>query len=244
MTLKNILITGATGNQGGALITALESLDPRQFKLFALTRNFSSASALRLAERGITVIQGDLSSPIAIFTQIPFPYGVFLVTVPGPHEKAQALPFIDTAIESGVHHIVFASADRGGPSNSETDDPIPIPHFGVKRDIEKYLKSSAENTAGKTIWTILRPTSFMDNLAPGFVGRAVATMLKQMGRTRISLISVKDIGRVAGMAFERPEEFGGRSLTLTGDLLSFVSLLLPNSCLYRLGKCASISGHY
>jgi uncharacterized protein YbjT (DUF2867 family) len=74
-------------------------------------------------------------------------------------------------------------------------------------------------------WTILKPTSFMDNLSPGFVGRAVATMFRQMGRTRLSLVSVKDIGRVAAMAFEREDGFGGRVVPLTGEVATFVSLV-------------------
>jgi uncharacterized protein YbjT (DUF2867 family) len=70
-------------------------------------------------------------------------------------------------------------------------------------------------------WTILRPTSFMDNLSRGFIGKAATTMFKQMGSTRISLISTKDIGRAAALAFEKPDIYAGRALTLTGDLLTF-----------------------
>lgn len=73
---------------------------------------------------------------------------------------------------------------------------------------------------------ILRPTSFMDNLAPGFVGRAVATMLRQMGRAKVSFVSVKGIGKVAAMAFEKVDKFGRRAVTLRGDLLTFVSFCL------------------
>jgi uncharacterized protein YbjT (DUF2867 family) len=225
MSLRNILITGAAGQQGGACIAFLESLNPKQFNIFVLTRNSSSASALRLASQGDTVIQGDIASPDPIFKQIPSLYGLFLVTVPGSHEKSYASSFIDTAIAAGVHHIVFTSVDRGGPIRSETYEPMIVPHFGVKRDIEKHLKTSTEKTGGKVIWTILRPTSFMDNLALGFVGRVAASALKQMGDTRVSLISVKDIGRVAARAFERPDEFDGRAITLSGDLLAFVSFV-------------------
>jgi uncharacterized protein YbjT (DUF2867 family) len=241
MSLKNILITGATGHQGGACIMALQSLSPKQFNIFALTRNSSSASALKLANRGIMIIQGDIAFPDSVFKQIPSLYGLFLVTVPGPHEKDYATSFIDAATAEGVHNIVFTSVDRDGPIKSETDEPMVIPHFGFKRDIEKHLKTSAEKTGGKVIWTILRPTSFMNNLAPGFVGRVAASALKQMGDTRISLISVRDIGRVAARAFERPDEFGGRAMTLTGDLLTFVSLFACFQCTVFPGRIISVS---
>jgi len=99
---------------------------------------------------------------------------------------------------------------------SETN-PTNIPHFRTKMEIEKHLKE----VKGGMKWTILRPTSFMDNLAPGFIGKVVATSLKQMGSVRISLISTRDIGRVACAAFERPEVWAGRAVTLAGDLLTF-----------------------
>jgi uncharacterized protein YbjT (DUF2867 family) len=150
---------------------------------------------------------------------VPDPYGVFLVTVPGANEKRRALPFIDAAILAGVQHFIFTSVDRGGHIRSETDSII-VPHFGTKMDIEKHLRTAAEINM-KMKWTILRPTSFMDNLSPGFIWKTAATMFKQMGSTRISLISAKDIGRVAALAFEKPEIYAGRALTLTGDLLTF-----------------------
>jgi hypothetical protein len=116
------------------------------------------------------IIQGDIAFPDSVFKQIPSLYGLFLVSVPGPHEKDYPTSFIDAAIAEGVHHIVFTSVDRGGSIKSETDEPMVIPHFGFKRDIEIHLKTSAEKTGRKVIWTILRPTSFMNNLAPGFLG--------------------------------------------------------------------------
>jgi uncharacterized protein YbjT (DUF2867 family) len=68
-----------------------------------------------------------------------------------------------------------------------------------------------------------------------------ASALKQMGDTRISLISVRDIGRVAARAFERPDEFGGRAMTLTGDLLTFVSLFACFQCTVFPGRIISVS---
>jgi uncharacterized protein YbjT (DUF2867 family) len=219
MTLKNILVTGATGKQGGALITALLSSEPQQFNIYALTRNSKSTSSQRLKSKGVIVIQGDTAKPDAIFSQIPQPYGVFLVTLPTSNEKDQAIRFIDTSIVAGVQQFIFTSVDRGGPIKSETDS-TPVPHFGIKMAIEKHLKEST--TGGSRMkWTILRPTSFMENVSPGFIGKAAATALKQMGDVKLSLISTRDIGKAAAKAFAQPDVYAGRALTLTGDLLTF-----------------------
>lgn len=166
------------------------------------------------------MVQGDTTKPEAILAQIPSLYGIFLVTLPNANERDQAIPLINAASASGVKHFIFTSADRGGPLKSEDDNyASPIPHFEVKKGIEKYLKNICED--GGMQYTILRPTSFMDNLTPGFVGKTLATMLKQMGNTKLALIATKDIGRVAARAFEKPEKYAGQALTLSGDSLSF-----------------------
>jgi len=57
-TNKIVLVTGATGQQGGSVTTALLN---RGFSVRALTRNTSSDSALALVERGVEVVRGDTS---------------------------------------------------------------------------------------------------------------------------------------------------------------------------------------
>lgn len=63
---RKILITGATGNQGRALITALQSPTP-EFEILALTRNASSSSAASLkAYPNVRIVEGDLDKPETI----------------------------------------------------------------------------------------------------------------------------------------------------------------------------------
>lgn len=220
MALRKLLVTGATGQQGGALISALLTQQPKQFHIFAVTRNPSSPSALRLASKGVTLIKGDTTDASAIFTQVQDIYGVFLVTAPNSSEKEQAIPLIDAAKAAGVEHFVFTSVDQG-KSNNDASSSTPPPHYITKLAIEKHLQNVAAESSGSMKWTILRPTSFMENLSPNFIGTMLATMLKQLGSTRISLISTADIGRVAALAFEKPDAYQGRALTLTGELLSY-----------------------
>lgn len=131
---------------------------------------------------------------------------------------------IDVAIEKGVKHFIFSSADRGRDEGGGTG----IGHFETKRGLEEYLKSacsaSRENKSGGEgmTYTILKPTSFMENLTPTFQGKILATLFSQLSLTKkIAFISVRDIGRVAAMAFRDPEKYGGRSITLAGDFLTF-----------------------
>ncbi|OQD64045.1 hypothetical protein PENPOL_c008G00037 [Penicillium polonicum] len=146
MESKSIVVVGATGKQGGALIRALSSAPA--FHVYALTRNASSAAAQRLrCKPNVSVIEGDVNKPSTIFAAIPGPvYGVFCVTSPDPFkpssfEENQAIPLIDASIQHGVHHFIFSSANRGGPGISE-HTPTQVPHFATKLRIEQYLKTA------------------------------------------------------------------------------------------------------
>lgn len=224
MSLRKLLIIGATGKQGGAVIDALISHNAA-FEILALTRNTSSPSAQKLASKpNVTLIQGDSLTPASIFEAHKI-YGVFLMTIfePGKQqtEEAQAHPVIDAAVSHGAEHFVFSSVDRGGAGVSEKN-PTEVPHFASKHTIEEYLK---EKTAGtKTEWTILRPVAFMDNLAPGFFGKMFASMwASALGdNKKLQLISVHDIGVFAARAFEKPEEYKGRAISLAGDELTLL----------------------
>lgn len=87
MAAINVLVTGATGKQGGATIDALLSApNSSEITIFALTRNTESASAKALVEKArehIKLVQGDLNDCPAIFTAIASPInGVFCVSIP------------------------------------------------------------------------------------------------------------------------------------------------------------------
>lgn len=233
MATPTILITGATGQQGSATIAVLiaaAEASPAQPKILALTRSIKSPKALRLTEKygaAVTLVQGSPNHPEPIFTAHPDITSVFLVTVP-PDEEAQALPLIDAAAARGVRHIVFTSVDRGGDEKSWGYE-TPVPHFAAKCRIENHLRDACirpkSDGSPITQWTILRPTGFMDNYAPGTsFGKMMWTLLATMPKDRkMQIISTHDIGLVAAKALlEGPDAtWAGKVVGLAGDELSF-----------------------
>jgi nucleoside-diphosphate-sugar epimerase len=226
------LIIGATGTQGGSVVQALVSSPslPPSANILALTRNTTSAKAKALAalDSRVHLLNGDPANPSQIFesakafnTQID---SVFLVTVHGPpgSEEGQAHGIIDASLAHGVKHFVFTSADRGGDVVSETN-PTPVAHIATKYRIELYLKEKCAATSMK--WTILRPTTFMDNLTPGLEGKAFAAMWNQVGSKPIQLVAATDIGAFAAKAFLSPEKYAGRCIGIAGDELNFKDAL-------------------
>lgn len=165
--MPRILVTGATGNQGAAVINALQSADSGgSFDILALTRNTTSPKAQALKAQGIVLVQGDFSNCEAIFesstTPIDAVYSVQVNHKGTPeqvkHEEVEARAMIDAALKHNVKHFVQASGDRGGEERS-WHDPTPVPHFETKYNIERYLKEKTEGSGMS--YTILRPVTFM-----------------------------------------------------------------------------------
>ncbi|KAJ1335976.1 NmrA family NAD(P)-binding protein [Microdochium nivale] len=239
---RAILITGATGKQGGATLRALAASDP-DAKLLAVTRNATSASAQALASRypqQVSLVQGNLDDAEALFasakkaTSEPI-WGVFSVQLPtfnktgAETEERQGKALVDAAIRHGVRHFVYSSVDRHGPERSPRN-PTDVPHFITKHNIEQHLMSKTASAASLSsspeamTWTILRPVAFYDNLG-GFQGKVFTTAWRNvLGRSKpLQLIGANDVGAVAARALlaENQSEFAGRAVSLAGDELTY-----------------------
>jgi len=220
--LQRILVTGATGKQGGALISALLTSQPKPpFHIVALTRKADSPGAKALAQKpNVSVLQGDLDDCSSIFNKSDPFHGVFGVTTPMKGhelEEKQGKDLVNAAAANGVKHFVFTANDRG--VNSDTDATV-VPHFQSKFNIENHLKAVAAKN-GEMDWTIIRPVAFMENLSPDFLGKAFATMWELNGPDRkLQLVSTVDIGILAADAFKNREQYASKALNLATDSLS------------------------
>jgi uncharacterized protein YbjT (DUF2867 family) len=245
-TSKPILITGATGKQGGAVLHQLAThTSSPNFTLLAVTRNASSPAAKKLAGKyGGTVIpvQGDLNDIPALFQSAHAAlhaanhpekiWGVYSVQVSMgtgvtfDGEVKQGCQLIDQSVKEGVKHFVYSSVERGGNDKSWNNE-TPIPHFQTKHRIEQHLVDKAGKNGEKMGWTILRPVAFMDNLAPGFQTKVFLSALRgSLGDDRKPLqwVSVEDIGRFAANAFREPQKYNARAIGLAGDELTISEL--------------------
>ncbi|KGO67510.1 Peptidase C12, ubiquitin carboxyl-terminal hydrolase 1 [Penicillium italicum] len=225
--MTTILVTGATGKQGGSVINTLLAKSA-PFKILAVTRDASSASAKKLAQKSsnITLIQGNLDDPAAIFenvqrqTSTPV-WGVFSVQTANPKnddERRQGIALIDESIKQGIKYFVYSSVDRGGERSDQ--NPTQVPHFIFKHEIEKHLKEKAKGTDME--WTILRPVAFFDNFTPDYFGKAFATAWQMSLKGKpLQLIATSDIGFFAAAAFMNPEASKNHAFSLAGDELTF-----------------------
>src|SRR5690348_5324594 len=110
---RDILIVGATGQQGKATVDAIfKTHRQSNIRILALTRSIVSPKSQSLASEypDVILVEGNTQTPKPIFEQYPSIASVFIVTVP-PVDEAQAIPLIEEATSktSKVDHIVFSS---------------------------------------------------------------------------------------------------------------------------------------
>ena len=221
-TVRKLVVTGATGKQGGGLISALLEKPNQPFEIYAVTRNPASGSAKRLSDKGVKIIKGDFDNADEIFKQVGKPWGLFSVTMPlkgAKIEEGQGKAMTKAAIGAGVQHIVFTATDRGGQEKSETH-ATEIPHFASKYNIEKDIEEKAKESPQGTTWTFLRPVAFYENLSNNFLGKGFVSMWQLNGMdSKLQLISTKDIGKIAAEAFLKADsvEYKNQWISLAGD---------------------------
>ena len=180
--MKRILVTGATGNLGRAVVAALKS---KAFLLRAATRDPGKLPA----SAGVETVSFAYENPSTHVAALRDAEGLFLIAPPLDAEAPSKLnPVIDLAQECGVRHIILTSA-----LGVDAVEEAPL------RQVERHLIRSG------VAFTILRPNFFMENFSTGFL----APMLKQggiflaAGNGKTSFVSVVDIADVAVAAFTR-----------------------------------------
>ncbi len=206
---RTILITGATGKQGGAVARALAG---KGFKIRALTRKPESDAAKALAKTGAEIVQGDLDDVASLKKALQGVWGVFSVQntweAGVEKEEEQGKRLAKLAREAGVEHFVYSSV---GSAHRKTG----IPHFENKWRVEEAVRGLSFPS-----YVILRPVFFMENLtSPWFLnGDKIYTALDPA--TSLQMIAVKDIGEYGARAFIDAGKLNGKEIDLAGDAVT------------------------
>ncbi len=218
---KLVAVIGATGQQGGGVVRALQAREG--FKVRALTRNPDKHR--ELAEE---VVEADLDQPETLKAAFEGAHGVFLVTnfdararwEEGTNELKQATAAVRAAKDAGVKHFIWSTlpdveAISGGKFNA--------PHFTGKARIDPIVKE-----AGFANHTFVIPPFYYQNLmgvlapqkqADGSVGWALP--LDPDARC-IHMGDISELGNIVAGAFAHPDQAGdGEYLPLVGDFMSF-----------------------
>ncbi|PPK66624.1 NmrA/HSCARG family protein [Actinokineospora auranticolor] len=208
----SVLVTGATGGQGGAVARALLAAE---WGVRALVRDPRGRGAEVLRALGAELVVGDLDDRESLVEAASGAHGVFSVQPsdmfdPRPDvEVRQGKNVTDAAEAAGVAHLVYSSV--GGAERRSG-----VSHFETKAEIEAYVGAAGVPS------TVLRPVFFMENwrymLPSAHNGSRVGAVALDAG-TRLQMIALADIGRIAADAFT-DRDFLGRSIEIAGDELT------------------------
>src|SRR5215472_12250317 len=204
---RTILITGVTGQQGGAVAQALRGTG---FHLRGLTRKPENERAAALAHQGIEIVKGDLDDEATLRRTLGGAWGVFGVQNAGEagaeREEAQGKRLAMLAREAGVEHYVYTSV---GSADKRTG----VPHFDSKWRIEETVRSLRFPSH-----VILRPVFFMDNLLAPFSLQGSTLALALGPDVKLQMVAVDDIGWFGARAFTDASALNRREIDLAGDI--------------------------
>lgn len=206
---KTILVTGATGQQGGAVSRHLLK---QGWAVRAFVRDTNKPNAQALAELGAELVQGDLEDRNSIDQAMMGVYGVFSfpnMAMGLEKEIEYGKAVADAAKVTNVEYFIQSSV--GGVERNSG-----VSHFESKWEIEKYVVELGLPAV------FLRPAYFMENLN-WKRQQILEGTLESMGMVDnkpLQLISVDDIGKFAAYIFANPEEFMGQGLEIAGDELT------------------------
>ena len=217
---KVIAVVGATGQQGGAVVRALQA--GNQFKVRGLTRN--PAKHRDLADE---VVEADLSRTETLASAFSGAYGVFLVTnfqEHGAEELKQATAAVRAAKDAGVQHFVWSTLpDVEAISKGKFD----VPHFTGKAKVDRVVRE-----AGFANHTFVIAPFYYQNLI-GVLGpqkqpngSAGWTLPLDPTVRSIHMGDIAELGGLVAGAFAHPDQAGhGEYLPLVGDFLSFNEII-------------------
>jgi uncharacterized protein YbjT (DUF2867 family) len=213
---KLIAVIGATGQQGGGVVRALQA--GGQFKVRALSRNPDKHR--QLAEE---VVQADLDRPETLSAGLAGADGVFMVTdfgQPGTDEFKQATAAVGAAKEAGVNHLIWSTLPD---VDAISGGKFKVPHFTGKAKVDRVVTE-----AGFVHHTFVIAPFYYQNLVgvlgpqqqpDGSVGWALPL---DPDRRCIHMGDIRELGNLVAGAFAHPNAAGnGEYLPLVGDFLSF-----------------------
>jgi uncharacterized protein YbjT (DUF2867 family) len=218
-----ILVTGATGQQGGTLARLLLQ---KKHKVYALTRNTQSPAAQDLRNKGAKIVKGDLDDSDSLKQVVNGIDSIFLMGTPFEDgteaETRRGKLMADIAKENSIEHLVYSSV-------ANADKNTGIPHFESKYKIELHIKNLG------IPFTIIGPTFFMENLLGlGLQQGQLALPLSPSSILQQS--ALENIAEFSALVLEHRKPFLGKRIDIASDEVTGerATKILSNELGYRI----------
>ena len=214
-----VLVTGATGRQGGAVARHLLGLG---VPVRALTRNAASERARRLATAGAEVVAGDLDDAASLRPAVDGVRGVFSVQdywqAGAEGEVRQARRLAEASARAGVD--VFVQSTMATAATAPPAAPR-VEHFETKREAERVVDGLGLPRV------FLGTVYFMDNVLDPDMGggRTFPALAGTLDAdTPLDMVAVDDLGAVAARVLAAPDPYLGGRVDVAGDRLTVAEM--------------------
>ncbi len=204
----HVLVTGATGRQGGAVVRRLLA---RGHRVRAVVRDPRAPAAAALRAGGVELYAGSVEDPAALALAAQLVDAAFLVGPPGGGEPAAetrgGTAAVDAFREADLPFLVYSSAASANRSTG-------VPQFDRKFAVETHLRSAGIPFA------VLAPVSFMENLAgpAGAAALSAGRLPAGFGPDRkAQLVALDDLGAFVSLAVEQAPRFRGQRVEVASD---------------------------
>ncbi|KAJ7139177.1 NAD-P-binding protein [Mycena epipterygia] len=239
-TKKLILVLGATGAQGQAVIYALLSPGPSgqssPYSVRALTRDLRSKQALDLIAHGVECVEGSFENFEAVAKALDGAYGVWVntdgFTVGDVREIYAGMRIFELASRTAsLRHYVWSNLP-GASKNTGYNPEYKVQHMDAKGRIADWLLAQPSVISDATLsWSIVTTGPYMDMLKGGLFsplnvrkdGTVVFAAPIEGGQ--VPMITLKDLGWWARWAFDHRAETSGRDVNVASDRVGWAYLV-------------------
>jgi len=224
-----IVVTGATGMQGGSVVRSLVKNNANLFSVRAVTRNLDSEKAKDLKTLGVEVVKADYGDLPSLEEAFKGAHGVFCVTnfmeiFSAEIEKKQASNLAKACKTAGVKHVIWSTLDD---TRDVLKDKVPImegkytvPHFDGKFEANEYFKDLPTTY----LYTSFYYENFINYGMGPKKGEKGYSIYFNIGDVKMPIIAIDDIGNAAANIFVRGNEFIGKSIGIACEMLSGAEL--------------------
>ena len=205
MHKPRLLVLGATGQVGGALVDLLEK--DESLDVIAAARNPDKAKHL-----GVSSVYLDLDKIETFAPALENIDRVFMATGYTIDMLRQSKDLVNTAERAGVQQIVHLGACG--------DDDTRVAHYGWHQFIERYIEWSG------LAFTHLRPEIFMQNLL-GYGGESYVqqgVIKHYVGAARLSWVDCDDVAAVAAVCLAHPDQHAGNTYRMGYEAKTYYEL--------------------
>ncbi|KAM5537164.1 hypothetical protein V8D89_009097 [Ganoderma adspersum] len=240
-TKKLILVIGATGAQGLAVIDKLLApcVDgtPSPYAVRALTRDPSSRRAKLLAEKGVECAKGAFDDFPSVARALAGVYGAWVntdgFTVGEAKEVWAGIRIFELAKQDGgVRHYVWSSLDYASKIGNY-DPRYRCEHYDGKARVADWMRSQPSDVGGGgtgMAWSVVTSGPYMDmlfNMMFGPLKRredGTAVFATPVGKGHVPMIALADLGFFARYAFDHREDTSGVEMKIASDVVGWDDL--------------------